>query len=162
MNRLDFLCNSATASVGICLQAGLQAIEPIQRNGTPRLKLSLAAYSFRKQLTAKPGTPGAMDMLGFIDWAATQDLDAVEPTSYFFPLRTAVAPGTRGQAAQLKAQPQTGPDMKVKERYVFLECTVCKHRNYTTHKRLKAAYKLEKKKYCNYCRAHTSHREKKL
>ena len=85
MNRLDFLCNSATASVGICLQAGLQAIEPIQRNGTPKLKLSLAAYSFRKHLTAKPGTPGAMDILGFIDWAATQDLDAVEPTSYFFP-----------------------------------------------------------------------------
>ena len=26
-----------------------------------------------------------MDMLGFIDWASNQDLDAVEPTSYFFP-----------------------------------------------------------------------------
>jgi len=26
-----------------------------------------------------------MDMLGFVDWAAEQDLDAVEPTSYFFP-----------------------------------------------------------------------------
>ena len=25
-----------------------------------------------------------MDMLGFIDWASEQDLDAVEPTSYFF------------------------------------------------------------------------------
>ena len=28
--------------------------------------------------------------------------------------------------------------MKVKERYVFLECTECRERNYTTHKRLKA------------------------
>jgi len=62
-----------------------QAIGPIKRNGDPKLKLSLAAYSFRKQLTAKPGTPGAMDMLGFVDWCATQDLDGCEPTSYFFP-----------------------------------------------------------------------------
>lgn len=52
--------------------------------------------------------------------------------------------------------------MKTKERYVFLECTECKERNYTTHKRLKAAYKLEKKKYCRRCRTHTSHKEKKL
>ena len=49
--------------------------------------------------------------------------------------------------------------MKVKERYVFLECTVCKNRNYTTHKRLKAAYKLEKKKYCRFCRKHHVHKE---
>jgi len=52
--------------------------------------------------------------------------------------------------------------MKVKERYVFLECTECKNRNYTTHKRLKAAYKLEKAKYCRFCRKHTPHKEKKL
>ena len=63
----------------------VQAIDPIKRNGAPKLKLSLAAYSFRKQLTAKPGTPGAMNMLGFVDWCATQDLDGCEPTSYFFP-----------------------------------------------------------------------------
>ena len=52
--------------------------------------------------------------------------------------------------------------MKIKERYVFLECTQCKHRNYTTHKRLKAAYKLEKKKFCRHCRVQTVHKEKKL
>ena len=57
------------------------AIGPIKRTGDPRLKLSLAAYSFRKQLTAKTGTPEAMDMMGFIDWCATQDLDGFEPTS---------------------------------------------------------------------------------
>ena len=81
MNRRQFLSKS-----GVVLTAGsLSAIEPIQRIGKPKLRLSVSAYSFRKQLMAKPGTPGAMDMLGFIDWAATQDLDAVEPTSYFFP-----------------------------------------------------------------------------
>ena len=73
------------ALAGALAPLSSSAIGPIKRTGSPRLKLSLAAYSFRKQLTAKPGTPGAMDMLGFIDWAATQDLDAVEPTSYFFP-----------------------------------------------------------------------------
>ena len=52
--------------------------------------------------------------------------------------------------------------MKIKERYVFLECTECKNRNYTTHKRLKAVYKLEKKKYCRFCRKHIAHKEKKL
>ena len=74
-----------------------KGIEPIKRKGFPKLKLSLAAYSFRKQLTAKPGTPGAMDMIGFIDWCATQDLDGFEPTSYFFPKEI-----TPGYLAQMK------------------------------------------------------------
>jgi len=81
MKRRNFLTTSSALALG----TSLSAIEPIQRIGKARLKLSLAAYSFRKQLTAKPGTEGAMDMLGFVDWAAEQDLDAVEPTSYFFP-----------------------------------------------------------------------------
>ena len=54
------------------------------------------------------------------------------------------------------------PTMKTKERFVFLECTSCKNRNYTTFKRQKAGYKLEKKKYCRFCRKHTSHKEHKL
>ena len=73
------------------------AIGPIQRTGDPKIKLSLAAYSFRKELTAKPGTPGAMDMMGFIDWCSTQDLDGFEPTSYFFPEKI-----TPGYLAQMK------------------------------------------------------------
>ena len=52
--------------------------------------------------------------------------------------------------------------MKNKERHVFLECTECRNRNYTTNKRLRADYKLEKNKYCRFCRKHVSHREKKL
>jgi len=81
MKRRNFLTTSSALALG----TSLSAIEPIQRIGKARLKLSLAAYSFRKQLTAKPGTPGAMNMLDFVDWSAEQDLDAVEPTSYFFP-----------------------------------------------------------------------------
>ena len=55
--------------------------------------------------------------------------------------------------------------MKTKERYVWLACTGCAspgRSRYTTHKRLKAAYKLEKKKYCRWCKEHVLHREKKL
>ena len=81
MNRRTLLKTTATLAAG----SPLLGIDPIERTGKPKLKLSLAAYSFRRQLTAKPGTSGAMDMLGFIDWASKQDLDAVEPTSYFFP-----------------------------------------------------------------------------
>lgn len=85
MKRLQFLRISAGSAAGLAAAPSLSAIEPIRRNGSPKLKLSLAAYSFRKQLTAKPGTRGAMDMLGFIDWCAEQDLDGIEPTSYYFP-----------------------------------------------------------------------------
>jgi len=52
--------------------------------------------------------------------------------------------------------------MNNEERYVFLECTACKNRNYTTFKRVKATYKLEKRKYCRHCRSHQVHKEKKL
>jgi len=74
---------------------------------------------------------------------------------------------TTGRAAcvvrPVLSSPASGiPSMKTKERYVFLQCTECKNRNYTTHKRQKAAYKLEKKKYCRFCRKHTPHKEHKL
>jgi len=52
--------------------------------------------------------------------------------------------------------------MKIKERFVFLVCGECKNRNYTTHKRQKAVYKLEKRKYCRFCRKDTPHMERKL
>ena len=57
------------------------AIEPIQRSGPPRLKLSIAGYSYRKLLTAKE-KPMTLD--DFIDKGAELGLDAVEPTSYYF------------------------------------------------------------------------------
>ncbi|MFA5099518.1 MAG: 50S ribosomal protein L33 [Candidatus Omnitrophota bacterium] len=43
---------------------------------------------------------------------------------------------------------------------INLECTVCKHRNYTTMKNKKQhPDKLETKKYCRFCRKHTAHKE---
>ena len=51
--------------------------------------------------------------------------------------------------------------------YVTLECTECKNRNYRTSKQVKPrgakkqVEKLNLKKFCNSCRAHTPHRERK-
>jgi sugar phosphate isomerase/epimerase len=58
------------------------SIDPIKRLGPPRMKLSLAAYSFRRALA---GREKSMTLEDFVDRAAAWDLDAVEPTSYYFP-----------------------------------------------------------------------------
>ncbi|MCD6288208.1 MAG: 50S ribosomal protein L33 [Candidatus Hydrogenedentes bacterium] len=45
---------------------------------------------------------------------------------------------------------------------ITLECTECKSRNYTTTKdKKKTTGRLERKKYCKFCRRHTLHREGK-
>ena len=43
---------------------------------------------------------------------------------------------------------------------ITLACTECKQRNYTTTKdKKKSTEKLEVRKYCKFCNAHTLHRE---
>lgn len=43
---------------------------------------------------------------------------------------------------------------------ITLECTDCKHRNYTTTKNKKNdPNRIEMKKYCRFCNAHTVHKE---
>ncbi len=43
---------------------------------------------------------------------------------------------------------------------ISLECTDCKERNYSTTKnRRNTTDRLEMKKYCSKCKAHTVHRE---
>lgn len=45
---------------------------------------------------------------------------------------------------------------------IFLACPQCRRRNYTTTKNRKNdPGRLERKKYCPYCRTHTLHRETK-
>jgi large subunit ribosomal protein L33 len=45
---------------------------------------------------------------------------------------------------------------------VDLECTACRRRNYA-YKKNKNSHpdRMELKKYCRFCRAHTAHRETK-
>ena len=45
---------------------------------------------------------------------------------------------------------------------IYLECTECKRRNYTTQKnRRNDPSRIELQKYCKFCRKHTLHRESK-
>lgn len=83
--RRAFLTGSLATVAAAAMPRPAAAIAPVKRSGPTRMRVGLAAYSMRQFLQAKPGTPRAMDLLGFIDWAATLDTDAVELTSYFFP-----------------------------------------------------------------------------
>ena len=52
-----------------------------------------------------------------------------------------------------------GADMRVK---ITLACTECKQRNYSTTKDKKVMPdRMEIKKYCKFCKAHTLHKETK-
>ena len=85
ITRRSFLSATATAAVATTVSPSSSVAGPIVRKGKSQLRVGLAAYSMRQYLQAKPGAKGAMDLLGFIDYAATLGVDAVELTSYFFP-----------------------------------------------------------------------------
>ncbi len=90
LDRRDFLsavARTATAGSlagGMLLQhsPGAQAIEPIARSGGPKFKFSLAAYSYRDLLNAKPPKLSLDD---FIVDCARMGLEGTELTSYYFP-----------------------------------------------------------------------------
>ena len=66
-----------------------------------------------------------------------------------------------GQSARvgLKRQKQEVEVVRVK---ITLACTECKQRNYNTTKEKKNhPERMEKKKYCKFCRRHTLHKETK-
>jgi large subunit ribosomal protein L33 len=45
---------------------------------------------------------------------------------------------------------------------ITFQCTTCKRRNYTgTKNRKKTTEKLEFRRFCRWCRSHTSHKETK-
>ena len=85
-NRRQFLQAAATAGVGVALGAApAVAIDPIARTGKAQIRLSLAAYSYRRYLELKQKEKPKMTLADFIDASATMPLDAVELTAYYFP-----------------------------------------------------------------------------
>jgi sugar phosphate isomerase/epimerase len=83
--RRQFLQTTLAAGAGLTLRPTCTpAIEPIQRNGKSHIRLSLAGYSYRKYLALniKPKPPMTLD--DFVELAAGMNLDAVEPTAYYF------------------------------------------------------------------------------
>ncbi|HWL09217.1 MAG TPA: sugar phosphate isomerase/epimerase family protein [Planctomicrobium sp.] len=92
VTRRGFLQAAALGAMTSGLAAsGLtaSAAQPIVRTGKPYFKLSLAAYSFNRQLSRfwpqPTNKPGTMTLSDFINFAAGQNVDAVELTSYYFP-----------------------------------------------------------------------------
>jgi sugar phosphate isomerase/epimerase len=81
LTRRSFVALTAAGAASAAVRP-VRAIEPIVRHGAARMKLSLAAYSFRSVLA---GAQKSMTLDDFIDRAAAWDIDAVEPTSYYFP-----------------------------------------------------------------------------
>jgi len=75
---------ACAAGAGSLVANPARAIEPITRNGKPHMRLSLAAYSFRQWLDLKKKPKPDMTLADFIDFAAAQDIDAVELTAYYF------------------------------------------------------------------------------
>jgi sugar phosphate isomerase/epimerase len=96
-SRRDFFRDAAllaTGAAGAMAVGPVLAREPIARPGSPRIKLSCAAYSYRKYLS---GDNATMTLDDFIEKCAEMGLDAVEPTTYYFP-----KPVTREYCIHLK------------------------------------------------------------
>lgn len=89
INRRKFLqdCAAATAiASGVGLPGQFATgIEPISRNGSPKFKFSLAAYSYRDLLS---GDSPELTLADFVRDCARMDLEGAELTSYYFPANT--------------------------------------------------------------------------
>jgi sugar phosphate isomerase/epimerase len=89
--RRRFLSHAALSLAGLgLLGAPAAAVEPFKRPGSSRLRLSLAAYSFRQYFVhgGSRQTDAAakrIDLFDFMDFCADHDCEGAELTSYYFP-----------------------------------------------------------------------------
>ncbi len=105
MNISSFGRRTFLGLAGLAISSPLvRAIDAIRREGPARLRLSLAAYSFRQFFRAQPGgktgNPPAnreIDMPGFVDYCARHGCEGAELTSYFIP-----TPVTRESLLELR------------------------------------------------------------
>jgi sugar phosphate isomerase/epimerase len=84
-SRRQFLQVALATGAGVALASQSPAIEPIKRNGKSRIRLSVAGYSYRKYLDLKIKPQPPMTLFDMADLAAQMELDAIEPTAYYFP-----------------------------------------------------------------------------
>jgi sugar phosphate isomerase/epimerase len=92
-DRRDFikysLAATSTAFGASLLSRTGQAAEPIVRNGSSHMKLSLAAYSFNRVLpkswTRDQLSSSKMTLDDFVNFCAGLNLDGCELTAYYFP-----------------------------------------------------------------------------
>jgi len=89
------LAPAAGALAAVCGPEAL-AVQPVRREVTqPKVKLTLAAYSYRKLLSGKEPQ---LTLKDFITDCAKFGLEGTEPTSYYFP-----QPVTKAYLCELKA-----------------------------------------------------------
>lgn len=87
-DRRAFLTGVAATASSLAISgsphsgSAVRASEPVRRNGTPKFKFSLAAYSYRRLLQ---GEDAPLTLDDFIDDCAKMQLDGTELTSYYFP-----------------------------------------------------------------------------
>ena len=89
-SRRTFLKTVGAAAAVTGFGSSAAAIEPIKRRGGPQMKLSLAAYSFRKYLTdyrrgGANAAKGTMTLDDYVDLCADYGLPGTEITSYYVP-----------------------------------------------------------------------------
>lgn len=89
LDRRAFLKTAAALGVGAAggsvLAPTAPGIEPVRRNGQPKFKFSLAAYSYRSLLQGSGGQPAKLTLKEFVDDCAAFGLEGTELTSYYFP-----------------------------------------------------------------------------
>lgn len=91
LNRRTFLKQAsllpvAVTGLGLGAPSLLSAAEPVKRSSGPKLKLSLNAFSFNDALLAGlAGKAGGVSLFDVLDFCATQDFEAIDPTGYYFP-----------------------------------------------------------------------------
>jgi sugar phosphate isomerase/epimerase len=79
------LALGAAGGTTLVPHATAEAIEPIRRNGQPKFKFSLAAYSYRSLLQGSRGQSPTLTLREFVDDCAALGLEGTELTSYYFP-----------------------------------------------------------------------------
>jgi len=82
LDRRRFLQSCAALGAAAGVVPAALAIPPVPRNGVPKFKYSLAAYSYRGLLS---GASPKLTMHDFVDDCARMGLEGTELTSYYFP-----------------------------------------------------------------------------
>src|SRR5687767_2363705 len=95
IDRRSFIASTVAGAIALT-QTTARAIEPITRTRGHHFKLSMAAYSYRDLLQAKPPK---LTLIDFIDDCAKFGLDGTELTSYYLP-----QPPTEDYLRQLKGE----------------------------------------------------------
>jgi hypothetical protein len=86
LKRVVLLPVAAAAGLRFGGASASAAVAPIKRVGGPHLKPGLNVYSFLDLLNANTKDPKqGVSLFGVCDFAAKQNIDAVDLTGYFFP-----------------------------------------------------------------------------